>query len=115
MSSDSVARFFEMLDKDDEVREEYASLTDQAVKEAVRETVIGIASRHGCNFGPAELEEFLEARSEELDDEALDQVAGGALPIPLPRPAAYSTGLVQLLQPAGRVSVLPLPPPRTFR
>jgi predicted ribosomally synthesized peptide with nif11-like leader len=80
MSVESVVKFFTMLDENESLQQECANVTDEAMRNALRDAVIGMAAKHGCEFTAEELSEHLDTVSEELSEEDLDQVAGGTNP-----------------------------------
>ena len=67
MSDEAISRFFRMLNDTPELRAEF--------KTALEGAVVGLAARHGCEFTADELALRL---SDELSDEDLEDVAGGA-------------------------------------
>ena len=67
MSDEAITRFFQMLNDDRELRDDFKSALEVAVVE--------LAARHGCDFTADELALRL---ADELSDEDLENVAGGA-------------------------------------
>jgi len=106
MSVENVSRFFAMLDEDDALQQEYATITDEAVRKALSDAAIGMASRHGCKFTREDLERHLDGLSDELSDDDLDQVAGGAMPLPPPSPGRFALGFARLMKPGGGMTGL---------
>ena len=77
MSVENVGKFFAMLDENEALQQEYSSSTDEAVRKAISDATIGMASRHGCEFTKEDLAQHLNSLSKELSDEDLENVAGG--------------------------------------
>jgi predicted ribosomally synthesized peptide with nif11-like leader len=115
MSVESVSKFFEMLDEHEALQQEYATVTDEAVRKALSSSAIAMASMHGVEFTEEDLAQHLNSLSEELGDQDLDQVAGGALPDPMPSPGRFSLNFARLTKPGGGMTGLvsnnPIPLP----
>jgi predicted ribosomally synthesized peptide with nif11-like leader len=121
MSVENVSKFFEMLDEGESLQQEYATISDEAVRKALSDAAIGMASKHGCEFTEEDLAQHVNRLSEELRDEDLEEVAGGIIGdmgTALPGPATFSRNVFQWLRPSrgaiGLVSnnPVPLPSPR---
>jgi predicted ribosomally synthesized peptide with nif11-like leader len=74
MSAKAVQKFFEMLTADEAIVRELDAVTDDAARSAI----VALAARYGCDFTVEELDVHMAELAEELSDEDLDRVAGGA-------------------------------------
>jgi predicted ribosomally synthesized peptide with nif11-like leader len=106
MSAENITRFFELLDRDGSLQQEYMVVTDEAIRIAVRRAVIGLAAKHGCDFTEEELNAHAGNQTVELSDEELARVAGGSNPGPGRSPTRYSDRLMGFLQPGGSLKPL---------
>jgi predicted ribosomally synthesized peptide with nif11-like leader len=114
MSAEAVKTFFEKLDADEFLQRELAESADDAIRNVVREALIDMASKHGCEFTGEDLAQHLDSVSEELSDEDLERVAGGIIG-DMGKPASFSRNVFQFLRPdrgaIGLVSNNPIPMP----
>jgi predicted ribosomally synthesized peptide with nif11-like leader len=108
MSVENVVTFLDRLKMDEELATEYARVTRNAMQEALRNAVVEVASKHGCRFTADELDAHLDQVTAELDDDELDQVAGGGvepspfMPVdPLKGQAGNIRNLARFLRPRG--------------
>jgi predicted ribosomally synthesized peptide with nif11-like leader len=98
VSIEDVSEFFSMLDQDEALQQEYATVTEEAVRKALSDAAIGIASKHGCEFTREDLERHVESLSGELSDRDLDQVAGGAVSARAPSAGRFSLNFARFMR-----------------
>jgi predicted ribosomally synthesized peptide with nif11-like leader len=73
MSREAIERFISLLDTDEDLQQTYW----QEVGRATLDAVVALAQRQNCEFTAEELAEVWAGEEGELDDDALDAVAGG--------------------------------------
>ena len=74
MSREAIEAFFSKMAGDEALQRSYGSAMDLAARQATVE----LAATHGFEFTAAELGAAMEEQSSELDEEELDNVAGGS-------------------------------------
>lgn len=77
MDDPQVERFFERLQEDKALNEEYRSALAAAIDTAVAATIREVARRHGFRFSAEAARAHLQPKVAELDDAQLDAVVGG--------------------------------------
>ena len=73
MSREAIERFMSLLDTDEDLQGAYW----REVGRATLDAIVALAQRQNCEFTAEELAEVWAEGESELDDDALDAVAGG--------------------------------------
>ncbi len=84
MTDSTPTLFFERLSRDQELARTYQTAVAGAVRSAVWPVIVEMAAREGMAFSVDELGAWLAERQEELSEEALQGVTGGAWKPPRP-------------------------------
>jgi predicted ribosomally synthesized peptide with nif11-like leader len=112
MSTEAVVTFFEKLETEEALAEEYAETTHRAMQDALRGAIVEFAAQRGFEFTAEDLDAHLEEAVKEMGDEDLEQVAGGGVepspflgpPDPLKMPIdPLKRGLARFLRPRHKV------------
>jgi predicted ribosomally synthesized peptide with nif11-like leader len=72
----SVEQFFQEVSQDQTLQQQFQSILDG---EAILNKAVELGKEKGYTFTPAEVEEWVQNRSQELSDSELDAVAGGGI------------------------------------
>ena len=77
MDDPQVERFFEQLQEDKALNEEYRAALAAAIDTAAAAAIVEVAARHGFRFSAEAARAHLRPKVAELDDAQLDAVVGG--------------------------------------
>jgi predicted ribosomally synthesized peptide with nif11-like leader len=77
MSGDSVSRFFEAVNRDEQLARDYRSALERAMENAVGAALVEVGARHGFELSSEDVRKHLRERAAELTDDQLEAVAGG--------------------------------------